>query len=62
MSIRTYNRGSRLIRTQIDRELHERRIRRPCGGTFRNGPEKKYARCDRCGIVDYEKYEGDKHR
>jgi hypothetical protein len=31
-----------------------------CGGTYYNGPDKAYGRCDRCKAVDYEKYEGDK--
>ena len=35
--------------------------RAECGGTFRDGPEKRYGRCARCGEIDYEKYEGDRH-
>jgi len=53
-----YRRGSRAISARIDRELEERR--RVCGGVYRSGPDKAYARCDGCGRVDYEKYEGDK--
>lgn len=32
-----------------------------CGGLFRNGPDKRFVRCDACGEVDYERNEGDKH-
>ena len=43
---------------------HEQRIIRTlagvCGGTFYNGPEKRYVRCSRCEHVDYEKNEGDR--
>lgn len=60
MGAAAYRRGSRAIRAQIDRELEARR--RVCGGTFRNGPAKKYVRCDRCSAVDYERNEGDRHR
>jgi rRNA maturation endonuclease Nob1 len=53
------------VRHLLDRAIADgiepKRRRRPCGGTFRNGPSKKFARCDRCGVVDYEKYEGDRH-
>lgn len=31
-------------------------------GTFRNGPEKQFVRCDGCHEVDFEANEGDKHR
>lgn len=31
-----------------------------CNGRFRNGPGKLYARCDRCGHVDWEANEGDR--
>lgn len=58
MGAAAYRRGSRAISRQIDRELAERR--QICGGTYRPGPNKDYSRCDRCGRVDYEKYEGDK--
>lgn len=55
-----YNRGSRAIRAQLDRE----RIRsgRYCTGTMIDGPNKAYGRCTRCGAIDYEKYEGDRCR
>lgn len=53
-----YNRGSRAISIQIDRELEEKGQRR-CDGTMENGPEKRYVRCRRCGVIDYELYEGD---
>jgi hypothetical protein len=61
MGSAAYNRGSRVIRERIDRELAERRTRRVCGGTFRPGPEKRFSRCGKCGVIDYEKYEGDRH-
>ena len=35
--------------------------RHACNGTFRNGPDKAYVRCDRCGAIDYERNEGDLH-
>lgn len=31
----------------------------PCNGKMRNGPEKRYARCTKCGAIDYELNEGD---
>ena len=36
-------------------------IERPtvCGGTYYDGPEKRFARCDKCKRLSYEKYEGD---
>ena len=55
-----YNRGSRAIRAQIDRELAERRVGRYCTGTMYNGPGKRYVRCAKCRVVDYEKNEGDR--
>lgn len=58
MGAAAYRRGSRAISRQIDRELAERR--QICGGTYRSGPDKAYGYCDRCGRIDYEKYEGDK--
>jgi hypothetical protein len=58
MGAAAYRRGSRAISRQIDRELAERR--QICGGTYRDGPNKNYSYCDRCGRIDYEKYEGDK--
>jgi hypothetical protein len=66
MGVAAYNRGSRAISRALDRDAEELREKRRsgavrCGGTFRNGPEKKYGRCDRCGRIDYEKYEGDNH-
>ena len=30
-----------------------------CVGTYRNGPGKRFARCQVCGGVDYEANEGD---
>jgi len=59
MGAAAYRRGSRAISAQIDREQEAKR--RACGGTFRNGPDKRFARCDRCGVVDYERNEGDRH-
>lgn len=32
----------------------------PCNGTLRNGPGKRFVRCDRCGAIDYERNEGDR--
>lgn len=61
MGAAAYNRGSRAIRNQIDRELAASR-RTPCPGLFRNGPGKRYARCSHCGRVDYEANEGDRCR
>lgn len=58
MGAAAYRRGSRAISRQIDRELAERR--QICGGTYQDGPNKNYGYCDRCGRIDYEKYEGDK--
>jgi hypothetical protein len=58
MGAAAYRRGSRAISARIDRELEDRR--RICGGTYWNGPDKAYARCDRCGRVDYGSHEGDK--
>jgi len=60
MSIRAYNRATRVIRTRIDHELAERR--RVCGGTYRNGPDKRFCRCDTCRRIDYEANEGDRCR
>jgi hypothetical protein len=59
-----YNRGSMAISIQIDRELEEKRKARRvrCNGKMRNGPDKRYARCVKCGAIDYELYEGDKCR
>jgi hypothetical protein len=56
MGAAAYNRGSRAIRASFDRDAR----RRPCPGTYRNGPNKDFARCSYCGRVDYEKYEGDR--
>lgn len=60
MGAAAYNRGSRAVRERIDREQRGKRVRTICGGTYYNGPDKAYGRCDRCKAVDYEKYEGDK--
>lgn len=60
MGAAAYNRGSRAIREQIDRELREKRKLRYCPGTFYNGPGKRFARCDTCKRVDYEANEGDR--
>lgn len=59
-----YSRKSRAINAQIDRELAEKRnVRRiRCDGRMRNGPEKRYARCIKCGAIDYELNEGDRCR
>lgn len=57
MGAAAYRRGSRVIREQIDRECSARRLR--CAGKMRNGPDKRFARCDQCGAISYEKYEGD---
>lgn len=35
---------------------------RACNGTYRNGPGKRYARCWKCGHVDWEANEGDRCR
>jgi hypothetical protein len=32
---------------------------RRCNGKMRNGPDKRYTRCTRCGQVDWEANEGD---
>lgn len=32
---------------------------RRCPGTMRNGPEKRYVRCDHCHRIDWERNEGD---
>jgi hypothetical protein len=60
MGAAAYNRGSRAIRAQIDRDLAARRTETLCPGKMRNGPEKKYTRCDLCSAIDYEKNEGDR--
>lgn len=60
MGAAAYNRGTRAIRAQFDREAEERR-RRSCGGVFANGPGKRFVRCCSCGAVDYERSEGDVH-
>lgn len=57
MGVAAYNRGSRVIRERIDREASARR--ELCGGKYQNGPDKRHARCDRCGRIDYEANEGD---
>lgn len=31
-----------------------------CSGKMVNGPGKEFARCSKCGRVDYEAYEGDR--
>ena len=55
--VAAYNRGSRLISRQLDRAV----IRDGwyCNGRMENGPNKNYARCQKCGHIDYEKNEGD---
>ena len=60
MGAAAYNRGSRVIRERLDREAAERRVRVLCRGVYRNGPDKRYARCDQCGHVDYEANKGDR--
>lgn len=58
MGAAAYNRGSRAIRAQLDRErMPEGRY---CGGVYDNGPGKRYARCRRCRAIDYEANEGDR--
>ena len=44
----------------IHRIRDRMRLERPCGGTFRNGPDKAFVRCDRCSAIDHEKNEGDR--
>jgi hypothetical protein len=60
MGIAAYNRGSRAISAGIDREAARTRYGRYCTGKMWNGPGKQYARCLKCGDIDYEKYEGDR--
>jgi hypothetical protein len=60
MGAAAYNRGSKAISAQIDRELKSHN--RPCNGVMYNGPNKRYARCSRCGRIDYEQNEGDRCR
>lgn len=62
MGTAAYNRGSRAISAQIDRELADKRRRVICNGTFYNGPGKRFARCDKCKRIDYEANEGDRCR
>ncbi len=31
-----------------------------CGGTYYDGPGKRYARCNRCQRASYDRYEGDR--
>lgn len=31
-----------------------------CGGTYYNGPDKRYVRCNRCHRIDWEANEGDR--
>ena len=59
MGAAAYNRGSRVIRERIDREIAARRRVVLCKGTYRHGPDKCYARCDQCMHIDYEANEGD---
>lgn len=33
-----------------------------CTGRMRNGPDKRYARCTKCGAIDHELNEGDRCR
>jgi len=60
VSIAAYNRGSRAIRESIDRREGKVKVGRYCGGAMGNGPGKDFVRCNRCGNIDYEKYEGDR--
>lgn len=63
MGVAAYNRGSRCISAQLDRELADRSMRRvPCGGKLYNGPDKRFGRCALCHRIDYEGYEGDRCR
>ncbi len=64
MGVAAYNRGTKALCDQLDREEKDRRtvLMVTCGGTMRNGPGKAYGRCTVCGAVDYEAYEGDRCR
>ena len=59
MGAAAYNRGSRAISEQIDREFRSRSRLIRCKGRMRNGPGKRYARCESCGEIDWELNEGD---
>lgn len=37
-----------------------REPRKPCDGKFTNGPNKRYARCTRCRVVDFEANENER--
>jgi hypothetical protein len=59
--VAAYNRGSRLISRQTDAAIAGRvKLGRYCMGKMYNGPGKRFARCGRCGHIDYEANEGDK--
>ena len=58
MGVAAYNRGSRVIRRQLDATIVKRG--RLCGGRFENGLGKRYARCVRCRRIDWEANEGDR--
>jgi hypothetical protein len=58
VGVAAYNRGSRVIRRELDATIMKRG--RYCGGRFTNGPGKRYARCVRCRRIDYEANEGDR--
>ena len=60
MGVAAYNRGSRAISEAINREQRTKRTKIRCSGKMRNGPEKRYARCDTCGRIDWEANEGDR--
>ena len=59
--VAAYNRGSRLISRQTDAALAGRvKEGRFCTGRMRNGPGKRFTRCNRCGDIYWEKNEGDR--
>lgn len=49
-------------RQQRAANARHRRSTKACGGTYYNGPGKRFARCNRCLAIDYEKNEGDSCR
>jgi hypothetical protein len=64
MGVAAYNRGTKALCDQLDREERDRRTVRmvECGGRMRDGTGKLYGRCTACGGIDYELYEGDRCR
>ena len=51
----------RASRTAGPKRKPARRSNAECGGVFHSGPDKAFARCGKCGAIDYESYEGDRH-